>query len=925
VSSFLVALRRLREDRIPALAIAAVILVTATVFAVAPRVLERVGDDALQATVRNASPFERNVTIVQEQAIFPGPPDDPLAEVESTGDALTATMPTGVQMLFASRSTVVDSNRWHLETETPDPTFVRFRVQPGAEARIHYVQGRAPTGATSTVDLPPPTEPAPGEPLQQTANVLEVAISVDAVRSTGHGLGDTILLTPDPRDPLTGPLRSGLAALRIVGLFAVDDPADPFWDGDHALERVSYRTLGGDSLLVDVTGLIATAAYEPMLRLIDNDMTPARTSWRSFVDPGRLRAANLDPLVRDLRRLEATFPRIQASATRALDAPALQSGLLPLVEAHVARWASATAILTVLALGPATVALGTLLLIAAIAARRRRPALVLVRGRGASVGQTVRAVLLESALLAIPATALAIAIAATAVASDQIRPTIVGAAIVAVAAIVLLVATGIAGTSVGAAARAADVPANRSARRIVFEIAVIGAAAIGSGLLRERGIRGASSTGTLSAADPLIAAVPALAGFAVGLAIVRLLPVPLRWLSRLAATRRGLIGLLAFRRASGGGTTGPLVVVLLVVASIGTFASTTLIHVDRAGATSSWQTVGAPFRIVSSAGSLPRALDPAALPGVRSFATVFQALVAFGPSRIRVQLDAVDAPGYVALVGGSLADPDLPPEMLGPAPDVLPVVVSTSLATRPDGVKLGSEFHIAVDAYDVPVRVVAVRDAVAGLPATGVFAVISRTQLREREPDLTLAPSIVFLDAPPDAGPALRDAVAVVTPAARVDDRAALELGFTNSPVTAAILAGVIVSALVAAAYAALAVSTALAMAGAARAGETAKLRTLGLSARQAMAVTVIEHGPTVIVGFVAGVGLGLGLFAALEPGLGLDALVGSRVDVPLTADPAQLGLICVGVVAIAAIGIGLAAWLQGRVGPLTVLRRGVE
>jgi len=59
----------------------------------------------------------------------------------------------------------------------------------------------------------------------------------------------------------------------------------------------------------------------------------------------------------------------------------------------------------------------------------------------------------------------------------------------------------------------------------------------------------------LSGAGPLIAAVPALAAIAAGLAAVRLVPLPLRLLGRVAASGRGLVPVLALRRAVQGGTT----------------------------------------------------------------------------------------------------------------------------------------------------------------------------------------------------------------------------------------------------------------------------------------------------------------------------------------------------------------------------------
>jgi hypothetical protein len=62
-----------------------------------------------------------------------------------------------------------------------------------------------------------------------------------------------------------------------------------------------------------------------------------------------------------------------------------------------------------------------------------------------------------------------------------------------------------------------------------------------------------------------------------------------------------------------------------------------------------------------------------------------------------------------------------------------------------------------------------------------------------------------------------------------------------------------------------------------------------------------------------------------LQPGLGIDALVGSQVDVPPSADPRQLAAIFVAVFLIAAIGIGLAAWMQRRGVAVAALRRGFE
>jgi predicted lysophospholipase L1 biosynthesis ABC-type transport system permease subunit len=222
-------------------------------------------------------------------------------------------------------------------------------------------------------------------------------------------------------------------------------------------------------------------------------------------------------------------------------------------------------------------------------------------------------------------------------------------------------------------------------------------------------------------------------------------------------------------------------------------------------------------------------------------------------------------------------------------------------------------------------RSIAARDTFPTLAPEAVFAIASRQQLKAVQPQAQLIPTMVFLDAPETAGPTIRDAVGAVDPGATVKGRAEIARAFTDSPVTAAIVVGIALAGVVAAIYAALAVAAALALAGDSRAVEVAHLRALGLSRREASGLAIVEHGPIVIVAFVLGVALGLGLFVLLEPGLGLDALVGSRIEVPLTADPRQLAIILGAVLAIAAVGIGLAAWMQRRGAAIAAFRRGFE
>jgi putative ABC transport system permease protein len=536
-----------------------------------------------------------------------------------------------------------------------------------------------------------------------------------------------------------------------------------------------------------------------------------------------------------------------------------------------------------------------------------------------------RAVLLEALVIVVPAVALAALAAVWLVPAASNSPTFVAAAAVGIVAIFIVLTTALSGLrGAGLSTRVQDdVPRGVSIRRLVFDGLVIVLAVAATWLLRERGIRGSSSATALAAADPLIAAVPVLVGVAAGLVLVRLAPIPLRALGRVAARGRGLVPVLALRHAAQGGTTTAILVVLLLAASIGAFSTAALVHLDRASAASSWQEIGAPFRITALPGTLPSTLDVAHLPGVRTAATVFQSLVAMGEHRQRPRLLAVDLAAYESITGGSPGDLAPPPEMLAeqPAGGVIPLLVSESLARRPDGIHVGDAFPIAVSGYPFQARVVGVRRTFPSVDASSFFAIVNRQQLKAIHPEALLGPSIVLVDAPESAGPAIQSAVMAATPIGVVESRLAFERDFTGSPVTAAIQAGILVSGVVAALYAAVSVAAALALSGAARAREIARLRTMGLSRRDTLGLATLEHGPTVVIAAIAGIALGLGVFLLVEPGLGLDGLIGSRVDVPFTIDPRQLGAILGVVLAIAAFGVALAAWTQRRGTPIAALR----
>ena len=66
----------------------------------------------------------------------------------------------------------------------------------------------------------------------------------------------------------------------------------------------------------------------------------------------------------------------------------------------------------------------------------------------------------------------------------------------------------------------------------------------------------------------------------------------------------------------------------------------------------------------------------------------------------------------------------------------------------------------------------------------------------------------------------------------------------------------------------------------------------MGLSRRDGLGLSVLEHGPIVLIAGLGGIALGLGIFVLVEPGLGLDGLIGSAVEVPFSVDARQMAAI---------------------------------
>jgi putative ABC transport system permease protein len=435
MASIVMAIRRFRDGRAAVAGLAVLVLVSAIFAAAAPRLLDRAANDALRGEIRSATAFQRNIQLLQERR-YETNGDDLLGGVVAAGEGLEARMPAGVQALIGSRSYVIDGLRWAIENDTPDPSFLRMRIQEGAPERTTMVEGRAPTATTRSIRSE--RLDADGVPIDIEA--VEAVLSVDSLKAIGLAVGDTIMLHPDPTDRLVG--RGGPnvpSAVDIVGAFEVRDPADPYWLDDTALVRPLIRRTGGDTQFLDETALLAPEEYQILL---DTPFShpPLRYTFRYFIDQDRLQASAAGPLISDLRRLDGLYSSAGGNAVET--GTTLQTGLLRLLEAEQARWSSAVAVLTVVGLGPLTVGAAALALIGLFVMQRRRAALALGRARGASAGQLIGALGLEGLALSVPPAILAAIVAAAILPAGPTGLTIAGAAAVAILTTLLLVAAG---------------------------------------------------------------------------------------------------------------------------------------------------------------------------------------------------------------------------------------------------------------------------------------------------------------------------------------------------------------------------------------------------------------------------------------------------------------------------------------------------
>jgi putative ABC transport system permease protein len=359
--------------------------------------------------------------------------------------------------------------------------------------------------------------------------------------------------------------------------------------------------------------------------------------------------------------------------------------------------------------------------------------------------------------------------------------------------------------------------------------------------------------------------------------------------------------------------------------------------IDRGQVFASYVDVGADYRLEATAiGPLADSLDPAAVAGVEAVAPgILDPAAAFASvenQQTTIYLEAVEPLAYAEVTAGSSADPRWPSAFLdepagaglGTEENPIPAILSARLPVGSANLAPGDTFRMVVSGKAMTFRVVQRRASFPGIGGPASFAVVPLNWVHVAFEDRPLHPTAMWLRGPKVVAAPLAARIAAQAASVRVISRYDVYSRLHDAPLRAAIASGYGLALLVAAMYMALAIIGAVVLSAARRTQDLAYLRTMGVSAPQALALTIVEHAPPIVLALLPGVALGIGVAFLLEPGLRLTALVGAS-GVPLFIDWPTLGLMVAVLIVVVAAAVAAGTWVSRRARLVDALRMGED
>lgn len=940
----LLARRQLRTSWGATAALGVVAFLAAGVLSTAPRAVATMHADQVAYEAATASGLARDVISVagavpgasygmppgirpDSEGLAGTPPEPDWAPFLANLDTVRAETPEPLRSVMGAPDFHVTAQDPALTEPVPRSELaeakVFLRASPDLAEHGELVEGRWPAAT------PGPAYEENGEGLADPAPPFEVAVSRAVADAYGWDVGGRY-------HAIAGGgvvrLAERYPALVVTGIFETGDPEADYW---------LHHSLGARaSIIADPNrGLLGTAAvYVSPAMIAPLTLGFADTRVWYPVDTDGVTAADVPVLLSQVNGQSAQTFLVPAGP----DDPAPMqlrpdSRLSEILERLLAQRTGVDAIVAVLAVGPLGATVAVLALGARLVVDRRRPALALLRARGASGGQLRLLMGGEGLVVGLGSAAAGFVAGLVLAAATGIdAPVTAGQVALALAAGLAPAAALALATSPGGlrTTRADLAPRSRGRVRWVLEVLVVAGAVLAAWLLLSRGVVAGSGAGAGTGVDPLVAAAPLLVSLAVTLLAYRAYP----WLAlaaeRALAPRRDLVPFLGAARATRDPAGGPVPAIALVLAVAVAATSAVLYSTVSGGVVrEAWRATGADLRVSGPVVDEQIAEQIGAIDGVTAVTPVGDVgdgLLRGGGSSPRVEVWTVDA-GELAV---AQQDVEGAPESLpglaagadgggdGDGDAALPVILTRGAAGP--GVGPGSTgITLATQEGSVPVEIVDVVDELPGLPAGRALVVADADRLEAATGDHAYARvGLVGL-----TGTADRDAVTAeisrLLPSSVLEDPDQEADAVLAAPVSGGLAAAFVLAVLLAGLLCAAAVVMTLMLAAPARARLLAVLQTLGLSSRQARGLVGWEIGPWAGVALAVGAVLGVVVPELVLAAVDVTALTGGPAQPDAEYDPLLLGAAAAGFVVVVLAGVGVAAALSRRGQVAAQLRMG--
>ncbi|MBX3068317.1 MAG: FtsX-like permease family protein [Cryobacterium sp.] len=740
----------------------------------------------------------------------------------------------------------------------------------------------------------------------------------------------------DPRDPQIDILLSTQSAARaewkvgevrlvmidktngfyakLSGTFDSIDPEEGYWSASPSAltPGISHTAFSGSNTLI-----VTSAAFiDPnSLAVIKDETLLAMTTVVSIPFHGTgLTVENYEKLLPQLRNFTSqphsvtNLANIGTVASVTFDSDA-ETALQTALE----RAGTATAVLVMIASGPIGICAVVLWMLARLLAIRRSTMLNLVRARGAS---PVKTNLNQTA--GIFAISLASGVVGTSIAFALFPTTWHPIALAGPIAVGLAgpIATFVSTASVHQDARNDLVAHSNKFWRGPLELIVIVLAGISVFLLLQRGLTNSSSGVVV---DPLLAATPFLLAASAGILALRLYPLPLLALLRIARRRNGIVNFLGISRVIREPVAGLAAVLALVVGiSVTVFSGILLSTVSNGVESAARTSVGAQLRVDSAPLNQDQIDELKSVTGVASAVPVYQdnQLQSLEVQNIiSVPVLVADTSKLAEVQSGVPGTLRLDIDMTKMHDNRLPILLSPDLANH---------YKLSQSSTLSGVSVLSAGSAGISSSLSGVedWVLVDRNLAGELGIDLFLPKvTLINLSVGANVSEVADKLESIAGTGSAVTTPEEVAASIHSSPVSNVLQLALLVLIAINALLCAAVLVLSLLMLSPARQQLLTLLRTIGLARSQARGILRWETWPSAIVAIISGCALGSLMPFIVLAGVDLRPFTGGSIPPEISVNPLMLAAIGAGFFFLVLISSWLAMMLVRRLNLAKALR----